>query len=129
MRRRAVRPAACREDALPTVPMTAAIASMASGEIRRYSVSGASVALVWARTGLGIPAGATIDYATSKIYAGCSDGTLRQIDFNDGGLDRTLTVTTTPPLFVGFPTLDSTVGRLHVGTMDGRLCAFPIPLP
>lgn|GEM_PF-3178827 len=105
------------------------IASMQSAAIRRYNVSGSTVTQQWARTGIGIPAGATVDYGTSKIFAGSSDGTLRQIDFNDGGVDKTYVVSTVAPLFVGFPTLDKTVSRLHVGTADGRICAFPIPLP
>lgn len=105
------------------------IASMSSGAIHRYTISGATVTQQWARTGIGIPSGATVDYSTSKIFAGSSDGTLRQIDFNDGGVDKTYVVSTVAPLFVGFPTLDKTVSRLHVGTADGRLCAFPIPLP
>ncbi len=106
------------------------IAPMQAGSIRRYAVqSDGGTPLVWERTGTGIPTGATVDYANSKVYAGSVDGKLRQIDFNDGGLDKTYTVTTTAPLGVGFPTIDRTVNRLHVGTADGRICAFPIPLP
>ena len=105
------------------------VAPMSSGAIRRYAVSGATVTQLWERAGIGVPSGATIDYGNAKIYTGTSTGTLRQIDFNDGGLDRTLTVTTLAPTNIGFPTLDTSVGRLHVGTMDGRVCAFPIPLP
>ena len=31
------------------------IASMSSGELRRYNVSGATATLQWARTGIGVP--------------------------------------------------------------------------
>ena len=30
---------------------------------------------------------------------------------------------------IGTPTVDATVSRLHVGTEDGRICAFPVPFP
>ena len=30
-------------------------------------------------------------------------------------------------LALGTPTVDRTVGRLHAGTQDGRICAFAVP--
>jgi hypothetical protein len=35
----------------------------------------------------------------------------------------------TPTTTFGHPALDATADRVHVGTLDGRLCAFPSPLP
>ena len=57
---------------------------------------------------------------------GSSQGTVRQLLLVDGGVEKTVTVSTTA---VGTPTLDKTAGRLHIGTFDGRVCAFPAPLP
>jgi hypothetical protein len=104
------------------------IASLKSGAVRRYAVSGSTVSQVWT-TAVTAPNGATVDYASGKIYVGSSDGKLRQLAYATGTIEKTLTVTTIAPTDIGFPTIDVTAGRLHVGTMDGRLCAFPIPLP
>ncbi len=106
------------------------IASIKAGGVRRYSVSGATVTLVWtAAPAVPSPNGATIAYTLNKIYVGSSDGKLRQLNYDTGVVEKTLSLVTVAPTDLGFPTIDSTVNRLHVGTMDGRICAVPIPLP
>ncbi|MFT3841405.1 MAG: PQQ-binding-like beta-propeller repeat protein [Myxococcaceae bacterium] len=104
------------------------IASLKSGVVRRYGVSGTTVTQLWSATVPG-PSGVTLDYTLQKAFVGGSDGKLRQLDLAAGTIDKTLTVTTVAPTDLGMPTLDTTASRLHVGTMDGRICAFPDPLP
>lgn len=100
------------------------------GSVRRYKVAGAVATLQWSAGILG-PTGITVDYAdggvnAQKVLVGNLDGGVRQLFMSDGGVEKVLSVTTVP---VGAPTIDKTSGRLHVGTFDGRVCAYPVPLP
>jgi|CXWL01.1.fsa_nt_gi hypothetical protein len=102
----------------------------AGGSVRRYKVAGAVATLQWSAGILG-PTGITVDYAdggvnAQKVLVGNLDGGVRQLFMSDGGVEKVLSVTTVP---VGAPTIDKTTGRMHVGTFDGRVCAYPVPLP
>lgn len=110
------------------------LASLNPGNsVRRYAMDGGTPVLLW-QTAVTGPTGVTVDYgpsgstnpAVQKVYVGSSQGTVRQLLLVDGGVEKTLTVSTQA---VGTPTLDKTAGRLHIGTFDGRLCAYPAPLP
>jgi|CXWL01.1.fsa_nt_gi hypothetical protein len=110
------------------------LASLNPGNsVRRYAMDGGTPVLLW-QTAVTGPTGVTVDYgptgstnpALQKVYVGSSQGTVRQILLTDGGVEKTVTVSTTA---VGTPTLDKTAARLHIGTFDGRVCAFPAPLP
>ncbi|MHA7630956.1 outer membrane protein assembly factor BamB family protein [Corallococcus sp. M7] len=61
-----------------------------------------------------------------RVYVGSSDGTVHQLELENNGTD-TGQVTVGPAQKIGTPTIDHTVSRLHVGTEDGRICAFPVP--
>jgi outer membrane protein assembly factor BamB len=104
------------------------IASLNSGQVQRYSVDPTTKALstLWA-TPLTIsgPTGIRIDYATQKMYLGDSTGKLHQVDLSTG-VDKTLTLSAQG---LGTPTIDTslTPKRLHVGGLDGRLCAVEVP--
>ncbi|MBX7100913.1 MAG: PQQ-like beta-propeller repeat protein [Myxococcaceae bacterium] len=100
--------------------------SGASGTVRRYNVSGTSATQMWTTTTIANPTGVTIDFTNQKAFVGSSDGSLRQINLATGAIEKTAAVgggALSPP------TVDATASRLHVGTNDGRLCSFPVPLP
>ncbi|MBX7113898.1 MAG: PQQ-binding-like beta-propeller repeat protein [Myxococcaceae bacterium] len=110
------------------------LASLNPGNsVRRYAMDGGTPVLQWSTAVTG-PTGVTVDYGPTgstnptlqKVYVGSSQGTVRQLLLVDGGVEKTVTVSTSA---VGTPTLDKTAGRLHIGTFDGRICAFPAPLP
>ncbi|WP_223632141.1 PQQ-binding-like beta-propeller repeat protein [Corallococcus sp. EGB] len=61
-----------------------------------------------------------------RVYVGSADGKIHQLELLNNGLE-TGQVTVGPAQIMGVPTVDHTVGRLHVGTADGRICAFPVP--
>jgi hypothetical protein len=68
----------------------------------------------------------SLDYETpAKLYLGTTQGKLLKLDYYTGAVDQTLTTTSTGG--VGPPTIDPTSRRLHVGTFDGRICAYPVP--
>ncbi|MFN7131990.1 MAG: PQQ-binding-like beta-propeller repeat protein, partial [Myxococcales bacterium] len=102
------------------------IASLSNGTVARYAVVNNAVVStpVWTRNVAG-PTGITIDYGTQKIYVGSNDGNVYELATADGAVTGQARVSTSGG--VGTPTLDSTAGRLHVGTMDGRVCAFRVP--
>jgi outer membrane protein assembly factor BamB len=62
-----------------------------------------------------------------RLYVGGKDEKLHELDFATGADLKQLSLP--GALAVGTPTVDSTVSRLHVGTQDGRVCAFPVPFP
>lgn len=100
----------------------------ATNQLRRYDVlPDAGTALVWQTTLAGAN-GISVDFASQTFYAAGTSGVLRQMSLSDGGTVREVRLADggTP---LGHPTYDPTSGRVHVGTFDGRVCAFPAPLP
>jgi outer membrane protein assembly factor BamB len=99
------------------------------GQVQWYSVNPANgqVTPVWATpVSISGPTGIRIDYVNQKIFVGSSDGKVHQIDVATGVDQKQVTVSTQQ---LGTPTIDTTANRLTVGGMDGRLCAFQLPLP
>lgn len=103
---------------------TGFIASLSSGSVQRWSVSGGTASLVWSASVPG-PSGVTIDYANQTLYVGASDGSLRKIALATGTQTGSYAISTAA---VGMPTIDVAGSRLHVGTMTGDLCSFAMPL-
>jgi outer membrane protein assembly factor BamB len=62
-----------------------------------------------------------------RIYVGGSDGKVHELDAELGTDLAQVSLGTAQR--IGTPTVDHTVGRLHVGTQDGRVCAYPVPFP
>ncbi|MCP3099372.1 PQQ-binding-like beta-propeller repeat protein [Myxococcus sp. K15C18031901] len=62
-----------------------------------------------------------------RLYAGGADGKVHVLDFLNGADLQQITLGSAQ--LVGTPTIDTTVSRLHVGSQDGRICAFPVPFP
>src|SRR6266849_5491531 len=99
------------------------------GQVQWYAVnpSNGQVTPVWATpVSISGPTGIRIDYVNQKIFVGSSDGKVHQIDIATGMDQKQVTVSTQQ---LGTPTIDTTANRLTVGGMDGRLCAFQLPLP
>jgi hypothetical protein len=67
-----------------------------------------------------------IDFVRQKIFTGGSDGYLYELDVVTGAA-RQFPVDVGQA--VGTPTIDTAVDRLHVGSLDGRLCSFALPFP
>jgi hypothetical protein len=61
------------------------------------------------------------------VYVGGSDGRIYEMDVMTGGSVKSVSLGASQRL--GTPTIDSSVSRLHVGTQDGRVCAFQVPFP
>jgi outer membrane protein assembly factor BamB len=107
------------------------VASLASGAVEfwDYSAPGATAPTrVWT-TPIANPSGTfTLNQAgVVRIYAGSSDGNVHQLEMI-GGVDSGQVAIGGTQL-IGTPTIDTTVSRLHVGSQDGRICAFPVPFP
>jgi hypothetical protein len=103
------------------------IASLSSGSVQRYSVDPTThvVATVWASApAITNPTGIRIDYTNQKLYVGDGAGKVHRVDLATGTDEGQLTVSSTA---VGTPTIDTSLFRLHVGTQDGRVCAFGLP--
>ena len=99
------------------------------GQVQWYAVnpSNGQVTPVWATpVSISGPTGIRIDYVNQKVFVGSSDGKVHQIDIATGVDQKQVTVSTQQ---LGTPTIDTTANRLTVGGMDGRLCAFQLPLP
>ncbi len=99
------------------------------GQVQWYAVnpSNGQVTPVWATpVSISGPTGIRIDYVNQKIFVGSFDGKVHQIDIATGVDQKQVTVSTQQ---LGTPTIDTTANRLTVGGMDGRLCAFQLPLP
>jgi len=105
------------------------IVSLTSGAVQRWQIGGgmggAIPSLLWSAAVPG-PSGVRIDFVRQKIFAGGSDGYLYELDAATG-TSRRFPVDVGQA--VGTPTIDTVVNRIHVGSLDGRLCAFSIPFP
>ncbi|HYV45371.1 MAG TPA: hypothetical protein VFA20_10940 [Myxococcaceae bacterium] len=109
---------------------TGFIISLNSGAVQRWLISGmggmgGAPNLMWSAAVPG-PSGVRIDFVRQKIFAGGSDGRLYEMDTVTGAA-RSFPVDLGQG--VGTPTIDTVVNRLHVGSLDGRLCAFSLPFP
>jgi outer membrane protein assembly factor BamB len=62
-----------------------------------------------------------------RLYVGGKDEKLHELDFATGVDGKQISLP--GALTIGTPTADTTVSRLHVGTQDGRVCAFQLPFP
>jgi len=110
-------------------------ASDAGGTVARYTVKVAangstSVALLWS-TPIASPSGtfSHTDSTSQRLYVGSKDEKIHELDFATGA--NLKQVALPGALAIGTPTVDRTVtpARLHAGTQDGRICAFPVPFP
>jgi len=107
------------------------VASLASGQVAfwDYTTAGATApSQVWT-TPIANPSGTfTLNTAgVVRIYVGSSDGKVHQLEMIGGVDSRQVSIG--PAQLIGTPTVDNTVSRLHVGSQDGRICAFPVPFP
>jgi len=94
--------------------------------VQRWRITtGPAPALMWSAV-VPSPSGVRIDFVGQKIFAGGSDGYLYEMDTITGASRR---FPVSLGLAVGTPTIDTVVNRLHVGSVDGRLCAFGLPFP
>jgi len=103
-------------------------ATAAEGRVERWSISGTTLTRVWS-TLLPGPSGAfsiTLGGIT-RIYVGTHDARLHELSYTTGVSGKQVSLPGAG--VVGTPTVDASVGRLHVGTQDGRICAFPVPFP
>lgn len=103
------------------------VASLKSGSVARYQVQGTTVTQLWS-TPIAGPTGVVIYYmagGVAKYYVGSSDGHVYQLS-TAGAVEKSITVSDQA---TGMPTVDSPAARLHVGTLDGRLCSYPVPFP
>jgi outer membrane protein assembly factor BamB len=97
------------------------------GKVERYSYTETGPTLTWSRTDITSPTGAVFLSASQKVYVGSSDGKVYEMSATDGqGLKS---VSLGAAQTIGTPGIDFSVNRLHVGTLDGRLCSFSVPLP
>lgn len=91
--------------------------------VRRFGVAGAVVSQLWSAPILGAT-GVTVDYQDQKVWVGSSSGSLSRLRLDTGANEASLAVGST---LLSAPALDKTARRLHVGTNDGRVCAFALP--
>jgi hypothetical protein len=96
------------------------------GAVERWSTSGTPQTRLWS-TPVSGPSGVVIDYTDQKVFVGSADGTMHQLDLATGADEKQVVIAA--GVRVGGPALDSTARRLHVGTLDGRICAVALPLP
>lgn len=66
-----------------------------------------------------------LNASSGRVYVGSSDGKLHELDVHTGVNLKQVSLGTAQR--IGMPTVDNTVNRLHVGTQDGRVCAFQVP--
>ncbi len=66
-----------------------------------------------------------LNASSGRVYVGSSDGSLHELDVHSGVDLKQVSLGTAQR--IGMPTVDNTVNRLHVGTQDGRVCAFQVP--
>ncbi|XXF81369.1 PQQ-binding-like beta-propeller repeat protein [Myxococcaceae bacterium GXIMD 01537] len=67
----------------------------------------------------------TLNASTARVYVGSSDGKVHELDSQTGADLKQVSLGAAQR--IGIPTVDNTVSRLHVGTQDGRVCAFQVP--
>lgn len=101
-------------------------ASASEGRVERWSISGTTVTRQWSTPVPG-PSGAFAIAlgGVTRVYVGGSDERVHELDFTTGVDGRQVLLPGAGA--IGTPTVDSAVGRLHVGTQDGRLCALTAP--
>jgi outer membrane protein assembly factor BamB len=101
-------------------------ATAAEGRVERWSITDTTVTRMWT-TPIPGPSGvfAVTVGGVTRVYVGSSDGRLHELNYATGADERQVTLSEAGAM--GTPTVDSNVGRLHVGTQDGRICAFPVP--
>ncbi|WP_244222413.1 outer membrane protein assembly factor BamB family protein [Corallococcus praedator] len=107
------------------------VASLSNGTLQRWEVDANNVP-VWkwtTTTPITKPSGtfALNVSGVARIYVGSSDGKVHQLDAETGVDTGQVSIGSAQE--IGTPTIDHTVGRLHVGSADGRICAFPVPFP
>ncbi|MFL5351873.1 PQQ-binding-like beta-propeller repeat protein [Archangium sp.] len=102
------------------------------GRVERWGITttstGTTVSKLWS-TPIPSPSGtfsATIG-GVQRLYVGGKDEKVHELDFTTGADGKQVSLP--GALAMGTPTVDTTVSRLHVGTQDGRVCAFPVPFP
>jgi outer membrane protein assembly factor BamB len=107
-------------------------ATDAEGRVERWSVTtsstGTTVKKLWS-TPIPSPSGSFsfTSGGVQRLYVGGKDEKLHELDITTGVDGKQLSLP--GALAIGTPTVDHTVSRLHVGTQDGRICAFPVPFP
>jgi hypothetical protein len=108
-------------------------ATDAEGRVERWSVTSSTtgpttVKKLWS-TPIPSPSGSFsfTSGGVQRLYVGGKDEKLHELDIHTGVDGKQLALP--GALALGTPTVDSTVSRLHVGTQDGRICAFPVPFP
>ncbi|MFB1480679.1 dehydrogenase [Corallococcus sp. RDP092CA] len=106
------------------------VVSRTNDTVERYEVEDETHApkLKWT-TGIEKPSG-TFTFNVNgvpRVYVGSADGKVHQLELENDGLDTGQVTVGPAGQVIGVPTIDHTVGRLHVGTEDGRICAFPVP--
>lgn len=106
------------------------VASIAAGRVEYYDVaSGSPIPVLKWSTPIAAPSGTfgLNSAGVARVYVGSSDGQVHQLELTDGTDSRQVAIGGAQR--IGTPTVDNTVGRLHVGSEDGRICAFPVPFP
>jgi hypothetical protein len=94
------------------------------GWLKKYQDRGTlAPSLIWQRS---IPGVAGVSATSGKLYAGSSDGKLRQLDPATGVIESSRALYGGSGT-VGTPTVDDQTGRVQVGTLDGRVCVFAVP--
>ncbi|RKH02193.1 dehydrogenase [Corallococcus carmarthensis] len=103
------------------------VISTADGKVERYEMDATNMpVLLWSTAIVGSTGSFSLNQnGVARIYVNSSDGKVHQLEL-DTGVDSGQ-VTVGPAQIIGTPTIDHTVSRLHVGTLDGRICAFPVP--
>lgn len=107
-------------------------ATDAEGRVERWSVTtsttGTTVQKLWS-TPIPSPSGSFsfTSGGVQRLYVGGKDEKLHELDITTGVDGKQLSLP--GALAIGTPTVDNTVSRLHVGTQDGRICAFTVPFP
>jgi hypothetical protein len=106
------------------------VASIADGRVEFWDTASAAVTPTrkWS-TPIASPSGVFSfnRNAVARVYVGSSDGQVHQLELTNGVDSAQVSIGGAQ--LIGTPTIDTTVSvsRLHVGSQDGRICAFPVP--